>query len=54
MKLIDTVNAGIVTVQNKLQAKMRSEKGGIAGYGVAWLFGVPVSLLVLIYVLHHH
>ena len=54
MTLIDKVNATVVAVQNKLQARMNSERGGLAGYGVAWMFGVPVSVLAIIYVLHHH
>jgi hypothetical protein len=31
-----------------------SEKGGLAGYGLAWLFGVPISILVIIYLIRGH
>jgi hypothetical protein len=30
----------------------RQEKG-IVGYGIAWLLGVPATLLVIIYLLMH-
>jgi len=41
----------------KLIEKFQSEKArlgserGVIGYGIAWLLGVPVSLLVIIYLL---
>lgn len=54
MKLMEKAQATVVALQNKVQAKMRSERGGIAGYGVAWMMGVPLSLLVVIYLFRHH
>jgi len=34
----------------KVQRKTRSEDG-IIGYGIAWLLGVPATVLVIIYLL---
>jgi len=33
---------------------LRSQKGGLAGYGLAWFLGVPASVLIIIYLLRHH
>lgn len=37
--------------RQKLQAAAGNERGGVAAYGIAWLFGVPVTLLVLIWLI---
>jgi hypothetical protein len=37
--------------QKKLEATVGNERGGVAAYGIAWLFGVPVTLLVLIWLI---
>lgn len=40
---------------NKAHAKLvkatESERGALASYGIAWMLGVPISLLVIIYLL---
>lgn len=39
---------------NQLLEKARKQVGnedGVVGYGIAWLLGVPVSVLVVIYLI---
>lgn len=38
----------------KLQSSMRKTVGnedGVVGYGIAWLMGVPVTVLVVLYLI---
>ena len=38
----------------KVQSSMRktvSNEDGVVGYGIAWLLGVPLSVLVVIYLI---
>jgi len=37
-----------------LREMARSEKGGLASYGIAWLLGVPVTVLVIVWFIFHH
>ncbi len=38
----------------KLTKVIADQQGRIGGYLLGWLFGVPVTLLVLIYILRGH
>ena len=49
-KLIEKVNQA----HAKLMQVKNSEKGGVATYGVLWMLGVPLSLLVLIWLIRGH
>ena len=40
--------------KSEIQKKENKEKGGLGGYMLAWLFGVPASLLVLIFLIRGH
>ncbi len=54
MLLLEKAERLAVAAQNALTRVRRSERGGLAGYGIAWLFGVPVSVLVVVYLIKHH
>lgn len=36
---------------SSLRRTMNSEAGGLAGYGIAWLLGVPLTVLVIAYLI---
>ena len=38
----------------KLNEMIKNQHGRIGGYLLGWVFGVPVTLLVLIYILRGH
>lgn len=44
----------IEKVQDRLDKTLGDEGGRVAAYGIAWLLGVPLSLLVLIYLIRGH
>lgn len=41
----------IERMQSSLRKIADSEKGGLAGYGLAWLLGVPLSVLIIAYLI---
>lgn len=54
MRLLERAEKAVISAQNALARVGKSERGGLAGYGIAWLFGVPVSVLVIVYLIKHH
>jgi hypothetical protein len=53
MKLIEKLRDEAVGLQVRLQTCAKSERGGAGPYFLAWLLGVPGSILVIIYLLKH-
>jgi hypothetical protein len=49
---ISTIQEDVMEKQaNQIEKK---EKGGLGGYMIAWILGVPASLLVLIFLIRGH
>jgi hypothetical protein len=44
----------LIEKAQKAFAKRVGNEDGVIGYGIAWLLGVPVTLLVLIYLIRGH
>jgi hypothetical protein len=42
------------TVMQKLEKAATDENGRVMPYAVAWFFGVPLSVLVLVWLFAHH
>lgn len=38
-------------VGSSLRKTLDSEAGGLAGYGIAWLLGVPLTVLIIAYLI---
>ena len=51
MKLMDKVWDAAQRATDRL---VESRKGGVLPYGIAWLLGVPISILVIVYLIRGH
>lgn len=52
MKILDRAEWAAFQAWNT--ALLKSRRGGLAGYGIAWLLGVPLSVLIIIYLVRRH